>query len=666
MSLMELLADKGIRRVLIVDDVCDTVPTANDIDPTNEAWPTFNDDLQEEHRIKIAEAYPLATERRFDELITDDGYIAVVWNMRDELGTICEPVFATYISDQESDQRYIDRAVQKLEALGLTCETAGRNFINTTQPADLILIDLFFSKTQDDSSLGESKTKLRQALATRRHNPPLVILMSRSPRLEAKRDEFRDDVGLLDSAFRIIKKSDLEDTDRLELLLERLAENATDSRKLATFFCSLEESMEKTTRRTLELFRKLRLSDVGQIQQLLLSAEGEPTGSYLVDVFDRVLQHEIERENAIINAALDLNGFSATCHPPPYIAGSPELQELVERTLTQNFERLRLPGALEASVTFGDILKMTDNADADRLKSTLLVDTGPDKVMLILTPACDLQRSGAPRILLLVGTLKPLGVHAWSYEGDARTPVIRIGNELCWIKWNLKHIDTVSHEQLGQVFENGDLVVVARLRETHALELQQRVLSGLGRVGMVAALPATFLVDVEIYYANAGGIPTKLDVYALTDGAVCFAGRDLDANPVLRLIMTEHSCDGIIDAVAALDEDQVAKDTQQAFSHVRTTTDLRHILTSGINLKGIGNEKWSYIKSVTGAERGVPNMGLMAWNYTVTEEALKSKDLNKAGVILLVKDRAEDDVPGLDAAVRNGLIQPDASGPDAE
>jgi len=666
MSLSELLADKGIRCALIVDDVCDSVPTVNDIDPANDAWPIFNDDLQEEHRKKISGVYPQAENGRFDELIADDGYIAAVWSLRDELGEISDPVFATYIADQESDQHYINRAVEKLEALGLTCETAGRNFTSAAQPVDLILIDLFFSKTQDDSSLDESKTKLQQALATRRDNPPLVILMSRSPRLESKRDEFRDDVGLLDSAFRIIKKSDLEDTDRLERQLERLAENATDSRKLSTFFYALENSMEKATIRTLELFRKLRLSDVGQIQQLLLSAEGEPTGSYLVDVFDRVLQHEIEREAAIIDAALDLNKFSAASHPPPYIAGSPELQELVERILTQNAERLRLPGALEATVTFGDVLKMTDNANADRLKSILLVDTDPDKVMLILTPACDLQRSGAPRILLLVGTLNPLGAHAWSYKEGTRTPVIRISNELCWIKWNLKHIDTVSHEQLGQVFENGDLAVVARLRETHVLELQQRVLSGLGRVGMVAMLPATFTVDLEVYYANAEGVPTRLDVHALTDGAVCFVGRDEVSNPVLRLIMTDHSCDGIIDAVATLDEAQVAGRARTAFTHVRNTPDLRHMLTSGLSLKNARDNGWFHIPSETRAENGVSKMGLLAWNYTVSTEELGNKDLSKAGIILLVKDRAEAEAPGLDEAVRSGLVQPDPEEPAPE
>lgn len=664
MSLNGLLAEKGIRRALIVDDVCDSIPTANDINPKNEAWPIFNDDLTEEQRFMIVEAYSPAAERRFDELIANDNYVAAVWSLRHELGEICNPIFATYIGDQKSDQLYIDRAVEKLEVLGLTCKTSGRNFIEDAQSVDLILIDLFFNKNQDDSALEESKIKLKHVIKSRRDNPPLVILMSRSQRLEAKRDEFRDHVGLLDSAFRIIKKIDLEDTDRLERQLERLAENAVDSRKLATYFCELEKGMEKATERTLELLRKLRLSDIGQIQQLLLSVEGEPIGSYLVDVFDRVLQHEIERETGIITAALDLNDFSAASHPPPYIAGSPALQELVERLLTQNTERLNLPGALDAFVTFGDILKMTDNADAERLKSVLLVDTAQDKVMLVLTPACDLQRRGAPRILLLVGTLRPLEARAWSYGGDARTPVIRIGDELHWIKWNLKHIDTVSHEQLDQVFQSNDLKVVARLREAHALELQQRLLSGLGRVGMMATLPATFPVCLEVYYPNTDGVPIRLEVPELADGAVCFVGRDEAANQALRLIMTDHSCDGIIDRLAKLEENQVAEKARKAFTHVRTTSDLQHILTRGVCLKAAKDNAWSYISSETGSDNNVAKMGLLAWNYSVSEEPLASKDLTKAGVILLVKDKDDGEAPGRDAAVRSGLVQPELDDQD--
>ncbi|HNG43481.1 MAG TPA: hypothetical protein PK203_17330, partial [Cyclobacteriaceae bacterium] len=69
MKLRDLLAEKGIRRALVVDDVCDSIPTANDIGPANEAWPIFNDDLLEVHKAKITDAYPPATNRRFDELI---------------------------------------------------------------------------------------------------------------------------------------------------------------------------------------------------------------------------------------------------------------------------------------------------------------------------------------------------------------------------------------------------------------------------------------------------------------------------------------------------------------------------------------------------------------------------------------------------------------------
>jgi hypothetical protein len=38
-------------------------------------------------------------------------------------------------------------------------------------------------------------------------------------------------------------------------------------------------------------------------------------------------------------------------------------------------------------------------------------------------------------------------------------------------------------------------------------------------------MPATFPVDVEIYYPSTDAVPTRLDVLALADGAVCFVGR---------------------------------------------------------------------------------------------------------------------------------------------
>lgn len=656
MSLTELLAAKGVASAIVVDDVLDSVPTSADIGAGNEAWPIFNDDLTPELRERIRAVYPRAAEVSFDELIYEDGYVAALWALREELGAVAEPLFEQYVSDQAADQKFVDLAVEKLKNLGLGCETSGRNFEDAAQAADLIVIDLFFNKSQDDSAFDESKVRLRDTVAKRGNNPPLVILMSRSSRLFAKRDEFRDDVGLLDSAFRIIQKSDLEANDKFELQLERLAENVDDSRKLVRFFNALEQGMTAATNRTLRLLRKLSLADIGQIQQLLLNVEGEPAGSYLVDVFDRVLQHEIESETSIIDAAIPLNAFSAASHPAPYVAGSPDLQELVARLLTQNRERLRLPGAQNAQVTFGDVIMTSTNTDAERLRATMPVDIDGNTAMLVLTPACDLQRDGAPRILLLVGKVQTLGASSWTYGEDARTAAIQIGADLRWIKWNLKHIDTVSHDQLAKAFEEGDIVVTARLREAHALELQQRLLSGLGRVGLVAPMPATFSVDAEIYYAGIDGVPVRLDIPTLADGAVCFVGRDENKAPILRLVMTDPVCDGVVDALAALPEDQVAEQARTALAHIKSSPDIRRMLTKGLNLKGAKAEGWIHIPSETGAAHGVPKMGLLAWNYAIPATALVKGDLNKAGVIILIKDRPQLGAPGLEDVIRTGLV----------
>ena len=369
-----------------------------------------------------------------------------------------------------------------------------------------------------------------------------------------------------------------------------------------------------------------------------------------------MLQHEIEADAGIIDAALALNEFSAVQHPPPYVAGSAELQNLVQRLLTQNQERLRLPGSIDVLVTFGDVLRMADDKDAEKVKNSLLVDLNANNLLLVLTPVCDLQRGGAPRILLLVGTLKALEAKDWSYGSDARTPSIMIDGALHWVRWNLKHIDTVSWGQLEGALQRGDIRVVARLREAHALELQQRVLSGLGRVGLVATLPATFPVEVEAFYADTDGKPARLEVPALADGAVCFVGRDENGNQVIRLVVTEGACDGIEVALAALPTELVAEAAQKALGHIRGSSDLRRMLAAGLDLKNVGQADWTQLASETGQPAGVPKMGLIAWNYEFPDKVIKTSHLNKAGIILLLKDAAAADTPGLDDAIQSGMI----------
>lgn len=95
------------------------------------------------------------------------------------------------------------------------------------------------------------------------------------------------------------------------------------------------------------------------------------------------------------------------------------------------------------------VLGVSGGQNQENVKRELLVDIAADEVLLVLTPACDLQRNGAPRVLLLVGKTKPLKVKDWSYANDARTSSIKIDGQDRWIKWNVKHVDTVSPANPG-------------------------------------------------------------------------------------------------------------------------------------------------------------------------------------------------------------------------
>src|SRR3546814_15335031 len=69
-----------------------------------------------------------------------------------------------------------------------------------------------------------------------------------------------------------------------------------------------------------------------------------------------------------------------------------------------------------------------------------------------------------------------------------------------------------------------------------------------------------------------------------------------------------------------------------AFKHITVSTDLRRMLTGGIDLKSVTSTGWTHIQSETGQVAGAPKMGLLAWNYRIPDEVLAKSDLNKAGI----------------------------------
>jgi hypothetical protein len=389
-------------------------------------------------------------------------------------------------------------------------------------------------------------TKAREFVSHRAGTPPLIVLMSNSTRLWEKRNEFRDKAGLLGSTFRVISKGELAKADVLKRLLVRLIDHYEDAKRVAAFVDAWDTGLDAARKRFIQALRRLDLSDFAQIRTLLLEFEGQALGEYLLDVADRVLQHEIEADANTITAAQGLNKIDLGRYPAPHLAGSSDLQDFVNRMIFQNSERLRLSAnGDQLRVEFGDLFQCRDQQTA------ALTDT----VLLVVTPACDLIRACRDNVLVVPGTLSRLGAADWAYGSTApKTPIFTAADGTrSWIKWDFKGRKTTSSSEL---LDNAKGERVARLREVQAIELQQQLLVDMGRIGEIANMPATFPVTINLYVVSEAGILRSLALPQLA-GAVCFVGRDQASKRIDHLVLTEGACDGFFAAVTDLAPDQV-------------------------------------------------------------------------------------------------------------
>lgn len=666
-DLETVLQGANVRRAVVIDDGYDEVPVAKDLAEDAAEWSQFFEDLIPADENQIRSFFPRYDDLRADELPSEDEFIALLWNHRAELRQeVIGPLFERYTTDKEQDLRYLKTITDCLDSCNLSYKTAGKVFEEKASDADLVIIDLFLDSAQDREAFKMSVEGLKRVIDRRPAAPPLVVLMSRSGRLKDKRKEFRDTVGILESAFRIIRKAELTEEGMLDRLLTRLAKHYADSLRLAAFLDAWKRGLAQACERTAGLIRTLDLADHAQIRQLLLAQEDEPTGSYLVDVFDRVLQHEIEREEAIIDAALELNTLTSDVYPPPYVAGSRDLQSLVFRSLFQNNGRLRLGKPGGSAVAFGDILRRkappaeadapapevaneSNDDSAGSVKhpgaqaSPTFVPLGEikeDDVLLVVTPACDLQHLLAKRCLLMKGTLVPLKAEGdWSYRDQPiRTVVYEVTpDERYFIKWDLKHVESLSQEELRfQLAAPAGLEVVARLREAHALELQQKLLSSLGRVGLLAPMPATFPVKVEAYLPGLDRKLFKVSIPSLEDNpAVVCAGRKSDMSASSRLVLCEDACEGLCRALQALDLTTVFDGARAIITEVRQNDELL-MLERGVDFAEISETRFKEISAVKPGTSVSRTVALMRNAGDWLQEPLNGSFMGKAGIILVL------------------------------
>lgn len=634
MTLNELLVARDLRSALIIDDAYDAVPRAEDLASDDDAWANFFADLGPDAAVLEANVPDFATTDA-SVLRRSDTFVASVWNLR---GTLREELWSTlferYSRASETERQYLARLEAALQGYGLGIIQSGRNVPAAARTAPIIFADLFLGSSQTDQDIEASIERLRALVAGREEAPPIVVLISRSARLADKKKYFRDSVPLLSAMFRVHAKQELLEGVTLQQTLERLARHYEDAQKLARFIQSWNTGLDQARKRFLGTIRRLDLADYSQIRRLLLDFEGQPIGSYLLDVFDRLLQFEIEADPQTIAAAEGLNQVDADNYPPPYIAGTPDLQELVHGCIYQHPNRLSVKATTEgAPVSFGDILAPSAGAAGG---------AGDNEVLVVLTPACDLARSGAKRVMLMSGVLEALDSDDWTYQAKlVRTPILIMPDgSRKWVRWDVKDLRTLTLTELtAALAAGGTHRIILRLRDAQALELQQRVLSDLGRVGLVAPMPATFPVTLEVHFVNADGAMQRVHSPILErDGGVCYVGRDEAGDTVSKLIMSEDACREVVTSIAGIDENAVYLQARPALQELRDATTFSLMLERGIAIPAPTKKTWIQLRIPVVQDGQTIQRAIGLVRRNPDDDNMSNQEKRYGGFLLTVRD----------------------------
>ncbi len=580
MSDSQRVRDAGIRSAVIIDDGYDEVPKVAEL-LDEDAWESFFDDAQSVAATRITALFPDYDPPDREDLKSNQAFIDALWQGRENIRDLLGGLFDAYEQKAQDNRPFLEAAEAALTALDIPFQTRGRDFVDAAVKADLIVIDLFLGFQQGAPDREFTVEQLKDVMARRGVRPlPAIVLISQVPGIDDLAKDFRQDVRLHASAFRHIRKSDLSKQGRMEGLILTLASHRSDSQALATFVDTWEKKAIEAARAASGTLRKVDIDDLQHIRSMLLRFEGLNTSSYMLDVFDRVLQHEIESHNEVLSAASRLDEM-ADDPAPLMISNDRDTYAVLEQTLFVNPKRRAHATGAEWPITFGDILgPRPDTA----VKPRGFFSGREDQVFFVASPECDLiRKDGLKTALLVAGSLKEIDLGKPGLSVTAKTtPVLRLdGGRRVQVDWDFGELRTITLAQAKRLLHpgRGDMSILGRLREGTALSLRQQFLSNVGRVGELAPLPRSlrFQADLLVPLQQGGTAPIALPDGVAITGNVLIPRRGQFATAII-----DSNCEDELTAVLlALDLTNVANKSKASFDTLKEQTRIRQMFRSG-------------------------------------------------------------------------------------
>ncbi|WP_171206767.1 hypothetical protein [Ruegeria sp. HKCCA0235A] len=579
MSDRRQVAGAGIRSAIIVDDGYDVVPLVDEL-RDEEGWDNFFDDVQAGQEGRIAAFYPEFNADNRDDLKEEQEFVTVLWENRAAVDDLLGDLFENYERKAEDNAPFLQSAEAALRALGIPFTTHGRDFVDAATTADLIIIDLFLGIQQGAQDRKVTVERLKEAIKLRTGPLPSIVLMSQIPTIDELAKTFREDVQLHASAFRYVRKNDLAIPGRIQGLILTLAAHRSDSQALATFVDTWEQKAIDAVGKAAASLRKIDIDDLQHIRTMLLRFEGVNTSSYMLDVFDRVLQYQIEAHDEVLAAAMPLDEM-ADDPPPLMISNDRDTYTILEQTLFVNPARRAHATGAVWPVTFGDVIGPRHGAPE---KPRGFFGGRKDLVFFVASPECDLIRAdGLKTVLLVAGKLEKVDMAkpVLGVSGNT-TPILNYdGVGRFQVSWDFGDLRTIGLSRAkGLLKSGGDATIIGRLRDVAALGLRQQLLGNVGRVGEMAPMPRSFAFSAEIHYPKEDETASQLD---LPDG-VQIRGNMLVPRKArfANLVLDSNSENELTQAILDLDIATVHQSSRARINKVKQQSQLRKLFRSGL------------------------------------------------------------------------------------
>ncbi len=345
------------------------------------------------------------------------------------------------------------------------------------ESADVAFVDFYLSNSESEDVAIERITNSAALL----RRPKLLFFMSSRASLEVQKS-VRERVGVRSAFFDVMRKGDIE-PEFLAAKIEAKRASYAGNKSLESLINDLVHSTKEALQEFVHECDELELHDLRMLDLARLDAEGESLGEYLTWLFSESVAAKARR--------LALPSTSGKAIPHEAIGFTGQLNQ--GKVLSDQFSEIVFGPPVQASKTprFGELFR----------------HKGTEKYLLVLTPACDLQRCEPTKPVLCVQGVGQtvIGSKAFAREklygkqDDGRLCHLFTrseGNKTAstLITWKQTHAVMHTVQELG----DADFERLALMNELFAQEVKEDVLRALGRVGTQIDPPPSIAYHAKV------------------------------------------------------------------------------------------------------------------------------------------------------------------------